>query len=138
MRIAGRLFDSAGEPVPDGVVETWQADPPVREDFRGFARCPTAEDGSFFVVTLMPGPVAGPGAAQQAPHLDVSVLARGLLHRVVTRIYFSEHGDANANDAILMSVPADRRATLVAQQGDDGYRFDIHLQGDRETVFFAV
>jgi protocatechuate 3,4-dioxygenase alpha subunit len=74
----------------------------------------------------------------QAPHIDVSVFARGLLDRVVTRIYFADEAEANAEDAVLQTVPEDRRDTLLATPADDGYRFDIFLQGDRETVFFAV
>ena len=75
----------------------------------------------------------------QAPHVDVSVFARGLLDRVVTRIYFADEAEANADDAVLRSLPDDdARATLIAVPTDDGYRLDIHLQGERETVFFAV
>ena len=133
VRIAGRVLDGAGEPVPDALVETWQASPEPREGFRGFARCPTDDAGEWFVVTLPPGEVDG-----QAPHIDVSVFARGLLNRVVTRIYFDDQGEANARDPVLAAVPADRRGTLLAERTDDGYRFDIRLQGPGETVFFDV
>jgi protocatechuate 3,4-dioxygenase, alpha subunit len=118
VRIAGRVLDGAGEPVTDALVETWDA------ASRSFARCPTAGDGTWFVVT--PRPPAG--------HLAVSVFARGLLHRVVTRIYL----DLDPADPVLARVPAGRRDTLVAQRSDDGYRFDIRLQGPGETVFFDV
>jgi protocatechuate 3,4-dioxygenase alpha subunit len=138
IRISGRVLDGAGEPVPDALVETWQSDPPAGEGFRGFARCATDDDGRWHVVTLPPGPVAGPDGSRQAPHLAVSVFARGLLHRVVTRIYFAGAGEANAADPVLASVPAARRATLLAQPTDDGHRFDIRLQGPGETVFFDV
>jgi protocatechuate 3,4-dioxygenase alpha subunit len=74
----------------------------------------------------------------QAPHVDVSVFARGLLDRVVTRIYFADEDAANAEDPVLCSLSGDQRQTLIAQPTDDGYRLDIHLQGERETVFFAV
>ena len=138
IRISGRVLDAAGQPVADALVETWQSDPPVAPGFRGFARCPTDGDGRWHVVTLRPGPVPGPDGIQQAPHLAVSVFARGLLHRVVTRIYFAELEEANAADPVLASVPAARRDTLLAQPTDDGYRFDIRLQGTGETVFFDV
>ena len=74
----------------------------------------------------------------QAPHIDVSVFARGILDRVVTRIYFADEADANAEDVVLRGLSEDQRRTLVAEPTDDGYRLDIHLQGERETVFFAV
>jgi protocatechuate 3,4-dioxygenase alpha subunit len=136
--VSGVVLDGAGAPVPDALVETWQADPPAGEGFRGFARCPTDEEGRWHIVTLPPGPVPGPAGTQQAPHLAVSVFARGLLHRVVTRIYFSDAEDRNAADPVLGSVPSGRRDTLLAQRTDDGYRFDIRLQGPGETVFFDV
>ena len=74
----------------------------------------------------------------QAPHIDVSVFARGMLHRVVTRIYFADETEANAADPVLATVPVERRGTLLAQPVDGGYQIDIHLQGEGETVFFAV
>jgi protocatechuate 3,4-dioxygenase alpha subunit len=145
--LRGRVTDGAGEPVTDGLVETWQADPDGRFDhpddprgavagptgFRGFGRCATGADGEYAILTVVPGQVPG-----QAPHIDVSVFARGLLDRVVTRVYFADQADANAADPVLTSVPADRRGTLVAQPTGDGYRFDIRLQGDDETVFFRI
>jgi len=152
IRIHGHVLDGAGEPVPDAMVETWQADaggrfadmwdhggPSGQAGFRGFARAGTDDDGSFGIVTLKPGrmPAAGGGGAQ-APHIDVSVLARGLLHRCVTRIYFADEPEANAADPVLGTVPEERRATLLAEPVAGGYRFDIHLQGPGETVFFAV
>ena len=74
----------------------------------------------------------------QAPHVDVSLFARGLLDRVVTRIYFADEAEANAQDLVLKGLPEDQRSTLIATPTDDGYRLDLYLQGDRETVFFAV
>jgi protocatechuate 3,4-dioxygenase alpha subunit len=151
--IRGRVFDGAGDVVPDAMVETWQADPdggfPSPEDprgaasypgFRGFARSHTADPpGEFGVFTLKPGRLPDGEGGLQAPHVDVSVFARGMLDRVVTRIYFADEADANAEDAVLRSLPDDgSRATLVATPSADGYTFDIHLQGERETVFFAV
>jgi protocatechuate 3,4-dioxygenase alpha subunit len=147
--IGGQVTDGEGEPVPDAIVETWQADPDGRfhhpddprgaaGDFRGFGRCGTDAEGRFAILTVKPGPVPGPGATTQAPHIDVSVFARGLLNRVITRIYFADEAEANAGDPILGSVPEDRRATLIAEPTADGYRFDVRLQGDGETVFFDI
>lgn len=146
--LRGRVLDGAGEPVTDALVETWQADPDGRFDhpddprgrapgWRGFGRSDT-RDGGYAIHTVVPGPVPGPDGAPQAPHLDVSVFARGMLHRTVTRVYFPEHADAHAADPVLRTVPAERRHTLVATRTDDGYRFDVRLQGDGETVFFDV
>ena len=151
--ITGRVVDGAGEPVPDALVETWQADPDGRfshpddprgpvPGFRGFGRCPTGPDGTYRIVTLKPGALPSPGGGTEAPHVDVSVLARGLLDRVVTRIYFPDEAAANAADPVLASIgdPA-RVATLVARPDPaDASRlcFDIHLQGEHETVFFDV
>jgi protocatechuate 3,4-dioxygenase alpha subunit len=148
--IRGRVIDGAGDVVPDAMVETWQADPdggfPSPEDprgaasypgFRGYARAQTSS-GEFEVFTLKPGRVPDDEGGLQAPHIDVSVFARGMLDRVVTRIYFADEADANAEDVVLRGLSEEQRRTLIAQPGDDGYRLDIHLQGDRETVFFAV
>ena len=147
--LRGRLTDGAGDPVPDAMVETWQADPDGRFDhpedprgadrgFRGFARCPTDEEGRFAILTLKPGPVPGPGETLQAPHIDVSVFARGLLNHVVTRVYFADEEDRNAADPVLLALDEAARATLIARPEGDGYRFDVRLQGADETVFFAV
>jgi protocatechuate 3,4-dioxygenase alpha subunit len=152
--IFGRMYDGAGNVIPDGLVETWQADPDGRfahpddprgpvpngyHEFRAFGRCETAPDGSFKIVTLKPGPLPAPDGGTEAPHLDVSVFARGMLDRCVTRLYFPDEKAANAADPVLASVPADRRATLIAKTVEDGQlRWDIHLQGDQETVFFDV
>jgi protocatechuate 3,4-dioxygenase, alpha subunit len=138
--IWGTVFDGAGEIVPDALIETWQADADGRFDhpddprgavkgFRGFGRCPTDNDGSYSIRTILPGALPG-----QAPHIDVSVFARGLLHRVVTRIYFAD----DASDPVLASVPEERRSTLIAVKSGGGYRFDVRLQGEGETVFFDV
>jgi len=128
--IGGQVLDGAGDPVPDALVETWQAD--------GFGRCPTDAEGRWAIRTVKPGPFPAAGGGQ-APHLDVSVFARGLLNRVVTRIYFPDEAEANAADPLLASVqdPA-ARARLVAVADGDRLRFDIHLQGERETPFLAV
>jgi protocatechuate 3,4-dioxygenase alpha subunit len=147
--IRGTVYDGEGAPVPDALIETWQADAEGRFDhpddprgrvtgFRGFGRCPTDPQGNYEIRTVVPGAVPGQGGATQAPHIDVSVFARGLLHRVVTRIYFPQNEAANAADAVLAAVPAERRHTLVATAGEGGYRFDVRLQGEGETVFFDV
>lgn len=147
-RIHGTVYDGAGEPVTDGLVETWQADPEGHFDhpddprsagpgFRGFGRSLTDQAGSYTILTRKPGAVPD-GDGRQAPHIDVSVFARGLQHRVVTRIYFPEDAEAHATDPALATVPPDRRDTLVAERDADGYRFDIRLQGEGETVFFDV
>jgi protocatechuate 3,4-dioxygenase alpha subunit len=152
MRIAGSVYDGAGEPVPDHLLEFWQADPAGRfadlhgyggaselPGFRGFARYGLEDgDGSYEIVTVKPGRVPGPGGRLQAPHIDVSVFARGMLHRCVTRIYFADEPEANAACPVLARVPEARRGTLLAHPADGGYRFDIHLQGPEETVFFSV
>jgi protocatechuate 3,4-dioxygenase alpha subunit len=147
VRITGVLRDGNGDPVGDGLIETWQADPDGRFDhpddprgatgsgFGGFARCATDRDGRFEVLTVKPGAL-GDG---QAPHIDVTVLARGLLDRLVTRIYFPDEDAANAADPLLSSLPADRAATLVARPAGPGeLHWDVRLQGAGETVFLIV
>src|ERR1700723_1494645 len=155
--IVGGIYAGAGNIIPDGLVETWQAGPDGRfahpddprgaapggyHGFRGFGRCPTAPDGSYRIVTLRPGTLPSPDGGWEAPHLDVSVFARGLLDRVVTRIYFSDEPEANADDPVLSAIsdPA-RRDTLIAtaDAGDKTrFQFTIRLQGEHETVFFDV
>jgi protocatechuate 3,4-dioxygenase alpha subunit len=150
--ISGIVYDGGGSPVPDALIETWQADPDGRfadlhdfgggsrtPGFRGFARCGhEVGDGRFEIVTVKPGRVPWPAGGEQAPHIDVSVFARGMLHRCVTRIYFADEPDANAEDPVLARVLADRRTTLLAQPVDGGYAFDVRLQGAGETVFFEL
>jgi protocatechuate 3,4-dioxygenase alpha subunit len=139
--LRGRVLDGDGAPVPDALVESWQADPGGQfgGDFRGFGRCGTDEEGRWAILTLKPGPVpAGSGAATQAPHVDLAIFARGLLYQVVTRLYFADEGEANAADPVFAGLDEQARATLVAQTSDDGYELDIHLQGPHETTFFAV
>lgn len=155
IRIEGRVLDGDGAPLPDAMVEIWQADgngryppPPTAQRagtnaaFRGFGRASTDAQGQYGFETVKPGVVAAAtGAAVQAPHIAVNVFARGMLNHAVTRIYFSDEG-ANATDPILALVPAERRTTLIATRGERAgrpvYRFDIRLQGEGETVFFAV
>jgi protocatechuate 3,4-dioxygenase, alpha subunit len=144
IRLRGRLLDGEGEPIPDGLIETWQADASGRfvehgTDFRGFGRCATDKDGWYAIHTMKPGPVRGADGTLHAPHVVVAVFARGLLNHVLTRLYFADEPSANAADPVLAhAVPASRRATLMAAPEDGGYRFDIRMRGDDETVFFDV
>jgi protocatechuate 3,4-dioxygenase alpha subunit len=150
--IAGRIIDTKGEPVPDAMVEIWQANaagryasPDDRRDeipldpgFVGFGRSSTAADGSWRFRTIKPGRVPGPGNSLQAPHVALSIFGRGLLKRLPTRLYFEGDPD-HAVDPVLAYVPADRRATLIARrQADDSWWLDIHLGGAQETVFFDL
>jgi protocatechuate 3,4-dioxygenase alpha subunit len=150
--IRGRLLDGNGDSVQDGLVEIWQAnaagryahpedardDIPVEEGFLGFGRSGTVEDGWFEFVTVKPGRVPAPDGGLQAPHLVVTVFARGLLKHVVTRLYFPDEVEANAEDPVLLGLEPDERETLVARVADGGLRFDVVLQGDDQTTFFAV
>jgi protocatechuate 3,4-dioxygenase alpha subunit len=153
VRVHGTVFDGARDPVPDALIETWQASPdgrfPHPDDprgavetagVRGWARVPTDGDGRFSFLTVKPGALPHPSGAVEAPHINVTVLTRGLLNRLVTRIYFPDEAAANDADPVHASLPdPSRRSTLMAVAQPDGtLRFDIHLQGDRETVFFAV
>lgn len=151
IRIAGQVFDANGEPVPDAMIEIWQADAKGRyahpadergtnTGFKGFGRVGTGThpESRFVLETIKPGSIDG----RQAPHISVVVFARGILSHLYTRIYFADESAANANDPVLTSVPEDRRATLLATLEDEtserSYRFDIRLQGAEETVFFDV
>ena len=152
--LRGTVIDGNGEAVFDALVETWQADPsgrfdhpddprgahpPERIQCGGFGRCATDDEGNWAIFTVKPGSLPGLNGAVQAPHLAVSVFARGLLDRVVTRAYFADEEEANAADSVLATLPnPSRRATLLAEASDDGYRFDVRLQGDDETVFFEL
>jgi protocatechuate 3,4-dioxygenase, alpha subunit len=127
--LRGTVFDGEGAPVPDAIVETWQA---PGDGCRGFGRCPTDGDGGWEIVTRKPDSAGG-----EAPHVAVAVFARGLLDRVPTRIYFCDEQAANAGDPLLSALEPARRATLIAAAESGGYRFDIHLQGENETVFFG-
>lgn len=147
--ITGAIYDGDGKPVDDGVIETWQAnaygkyahpddtqEKLLEENFRGFGRVLTDAQGGFRLTTVKPGKVAGPDGKEQAPHITVVIFMRGLLKHLMTRIYFPDD-TANAADPVLNLVPAARRATLVAAKQPDGtLRWDVHLQGPKETVFF--
>jgi protocatechuate 3,4-dioxygenase alpha subunit len=148
--LTGIVYDGQGEPVDDCLVEVWQADEdgrfatepgiysePGDAGFRGFGRSSTDEDGRYRLRTVVPGSVPTADGRPQAPHLAMSVFARGMLRRCVTRVYF-EGDPALESDPLLASVDPGRRHTLVARKERDGYRFDVHIQGDDETVFLDV
>ena len=151
IRITGRVLDGKGNPVPDAMIEIWQANAEGRYAhpadqrgsnvrFKGFGRCGTGTDpeNRFAFETIKPGPI-GDG---QAPHVNVIVFMRGMLSHVYTRIYFADEGEANAHDRVLASIDEARRDTLIAARemtpGGAVYRFDLHMQGPDETVFFDV
>lgn len=142
--IGGKIIDGDGKPVSDAVIEIWQADAQgqyantANAAFTGFGRVATDEHGAFSFLTIKPGRVAGNDGDLQAPHIAVSVFMRGLLKRLVTRIYFADEA-SNLDDAVLNMVPPERRATLLAKKNAaDTAKLEWHiiLQGDRETVFF--
>lgn len=151
--IQGRVFDGEGIPVPDAMLETWQAnahgkyahpedrqDKPIEPGFTGYGRVPVAANGAFRFTTIKPGPVPGPKDSEQAPHILVSVFMRGLLRRMVTRIYFPDE-PRNAADFILNLVEPERRSTLIAKKtaGCPGMlEWNVVLQGPDETVFFDL
>ena len=153
IRVRLRLLDGNDLAVPDGMIEIWQADAAGRydhpadtrdqapdPDFRGFGRLATDPSGCCLFHTVYPGPVPDGRGGCQAPHLNLTVFARGLLRRLSTRLYFA--GDpALAADPVLSLVPEDRRATLLASPDPpqpDQWTFDIRLQGENETVFFDL
>jgi protocatechuate 3,4-dioxygenase, alpha subunit len=140
LRITGRVLDGAGEPVNDALVEIWQADAEGRYDGgSGWTRCGTDAEGRYSFATVKPGPVPGPDGRAQAPHLTLLVFARGLLKPVLTRMYFPDEQEANAVDPVLAGIadPEDR-ARLVAEPENGALRFDVLLQGERQTPFFTV
>ena len=131
MRIQGQVIDGKGDPVPDALLEIWQLG-------TGFGRAPTDSEGAFSFMTVKPGTTPAPDGRVQAPHLNVTVFARGLLRHLVTRMYFPDEAEANATDPALNLVEPARRETLIAKNWGGVLRFDIRLQGERETVFFAI
>jgi protocatechuate 3,4-dioxygenase alpha subunit len=158
IRIAGRVLDGDGTPVPDALLEIWQAnadgkyahpadtqDKPADPNFRGFGRACVDDDGRYAFATVRPGSVPAADGTPQAPHVNMSIFARGLLRRVVTRVYFADRDAENARDPLLASIgdPAARR-TLVAAREDGApgepptFRFNVVLQGEGETVFLDV
>jgi protocatechuate 3,4-dioxygenase alpha subunit len=137
--VSGRITDGAGAPVGDAAVEIWQASPAATAQFPGHGRAATDAEGRFRFVTLKPGPVPGRGNQTQAPHLAVTLFARGLMTGLRTRIYFA--GEAlNATDPLLSSIgdPAERATLIARPAGAGGWTLDIRLQGEGETVFLEV
>ncbi len=152
IRLTGRVLDGEGAPIPDAMIEIWQAnghgrynhptddrtDNYLDPEFSGFGRMGTGVEGDYCFETIKPGTI-GDG---QAPHVTLTIFMRGILSHVYARVYFSDEEEVNATDPVLSLVPQDRRDTLIAQRKEsDGvvtYRLDIHMQGDRETVFFDL
>ena len=152
IRVEGTVYDGDGVPVPDCMLEVWQADAQGRfadpqdkralpnATFKGFGRCGTDQNGAYCFDSVKPGSVPDPDGAAQAPHVLLAVFARGMLRHLYTRIYFGDEA-ANSADPVLALVPADRRGTLIARRkaGEGAvYSLDIRLQGDDETVFFDI
>ena len=153
IRLYGTVYDGAGAPVPDALIEAWQANDagryahpeddrelPLTPGFTGYGRCLTSANGEFEFVTIKPGRVPYVDERMQAPHISLTIFARGLLKHLATRVYFGDEAAANADDPVLTSITDDAvRSTLVSQLTREGsYRFDIHLQGESETAFFAI
>jgi protocatechuate 3,4-dioxygenase alpha subunit len=151
IEIAGHVLDGEGQPVPDAMIEIWQANAKGRycspDDARqeleidpafvGFGRCATGADGTYLFRTIRPGRVPGPGNTLQAPHIALSIFGRGLLNRLATRLYFDD-GEGNEIDPVLSQVPQDRRHTLIAKRSGNRWVLDILLSGSNETVFLDI
>jgi protocatechuate 3,4-dioxygenase alpha subunit len=154
IRIEGQVIDGDGAPVPDAMIEIWQAnaagrynhpddkqEKPLDQSFTGWGRSGTEPSGSYFFETIKPGPVPASAESVQAPHINVIVFARGMLTHAFSRIYFNDEL-LNESDPILNSIENERRRTLIAVRHEENgkviYRFDIHLQGENETVFFDM
>ncbi|MFQ3458939.1 protocatechuate 3,4-dioxygenase subunit alpha [Bradyrhizobium sp. UFLA01-814] len=152
IRVEGKVYDGDGAVIPDCMLEIWQADAQGRfsdpqdaralpnSSFKGFGRCGTDKNGAYAFDTIKPGSVPDADGKPQAPHIGLAVFARGMLLHLYTRIYFDDEA-GNVADSTLALVPADRRATLIARRkgaAGNAYTFDVHLQGDNETVFFDV
>jgi protocatechuate 3,4-dioxygenase, alpha subunit len=153
IEVSGRVIDGDGAGVPDAMLEIWQAnrsgkyahpedtqDLAIEEGFPGFGRIPTGAKGGFRFATIKPGPVPGPDGRKQAPHIVVSVFMRGLLRRLVTRIYFPDEA-ANTEDFVLNLVEPARRGTLIARKMDgksNALEWNVVLQGEEESVFFDI
>lgn len=143
VRLHGTVYDGAGNPVPDALLEIWQAGPDGRIaqaegslqrdgwTFTGFGRAAVDDTGRYSFTTLQPGPTK----EGSAPFIAMTIFARGLLNRLFTRVYLPVHGSGLPADRLLNSLPEDRRSTLVATRDEHGFVFDVHLQGDGETVF---
>jgi protocatechuate 3,4-dioxygenase, alpha subunit len=159
IRIEGRVLDGDRKHIEDALIELWQADSsgryhhpdddrddaPLDPSFTGFGRCASDfQTGAYSFLTIKPGPVPHPDGGMQAPHISLTIQARGMLNPTFTRLYFDDEAAVNASDPVLQSVPSERRTTLIAELVDAAdssvptYRFDIRYQGDDETVFFDV
>jgi protocatechuate 3,4-dioxygenase alpha subunit len=149
--LSGRVLDGAGDPIDDGLVEIWQADdhgrlqhrtglyePVTAAGFRGFGRCATDPDGRYWFRTVKPAPVSTVDGRSQAPYIAMSVFARGMLRRAVTRVYFADEAAANTADPLLSALTENRRPTLLAAPTGGGYRFDVRVSGTDETVLLDV
>jgi protocatechuate 3,4-dioxygenase alpha subunit len=151
--IQGQVLDGAGQPIPDALIEIWQADANgyfyhpadpnhalADPQFKGFGRTDTVKNGKFTFLTVKPGAVAYDETQLQAPHINIRIFSRGMLIHAYTRLYFSDEQTANAVDPILNLVEPDRRTTLIAQreqsEGQPTYTFNIIMQNKGETVFF--
>jgi protocatechuate 3,4-dioxygenase, alpha subunit len=154
IRLEGQVIDGDGKPVPDAMIEIWQAnaygrynhpddkqEKPLDGSFTGWGRSGTDPNGFYFFDTIKPGPVPASASSVQAPHINVTVFARGMLAHAFTRIYFSDEPE-NESDPVLNSIIKERRQTLITDRREESgktiYRFDIRLQGENETVFFDV
>jgi protocatechuate 3,4-dioxygenase, alpha subunit len=150
LRLRVRVLDGVGAPLPDALIELWQADasgryvdaadhpnPDPGEAFRGWGRRPTGKDGWCEFETIRPGVTTAPDGGRQAPHINVCLFARGMLRHIFTRFYFADD-PMLAGDPVLSLVPEARRGTLIARQADGAWAFVIRLQGDGETVFFDL
>jgi protocatechuate 3,4-dioxygenase, alpha subunit len=152
IEITGRVTEADGSGVPDAMLEIWQADgagkyahpadlssKTTEPGFRGFGRITTDANGAFRFTTIKPGPVPAPHGGEQAPHIAVSVFMRGLLRRLVTRIYFPDT-PTNDHDFVLNFVESSRRATLIARKTTavNQLEWNVILQGENETVFFDI
>ncbi|MCA4997879.1 protocatechuate 3,4-dioxygenase subunit alpha [Tsukamurella tyrosinosolvens] len=155
IKVSFTLLDGAGKPITDALVETWQADAagrfahdddprgraaPYPAGFRGFGRAVADETGVVVVHTIKPGTLPAEDGRTEAPHIDVGIFARGMLERLVTRMYFPDEADANAADPVLSTIPERRRSALIAEATPDGYHLHIVVQGDNglETPFFLL
>ncbi len=152
IEIFGLVTDGAGTPVPDCLIEIWQADAAGiynttgdprwaksnHDGFPGYGRCATSAEGFYRFRTIMPGRVPSPDGGLQAAHIAISVFGRGMLKRLATRMYF-DGGEGNDQDIVLNAVPAERRDTIIARRDEgDSWRMDIVLRGDNETAFFDI
>ncbi len=149
--IRGRILDGDGQPIPDAIIETWQAnahgkydhpgdtqDKPLQPGFSGFGRISTDDQGAFCLTTIKPGSVPGPNGTRQAPHIVVAIFMRGLLKHLLTRIYFQDEL-SNVQDHIFRLVHPQRRSTLIARKvsGSEGvFEWNVICAGEDETVFF--